>query len=114
MGHFEVASIIQGWPHFSGVQIRGEFTVSPPPLLPPSPGVVLYECGTGKKLFAEQQSSPVALVMRIMMGSRPAFPQGIPPGYRDLAGLCWKHDPHLRPSFETAAAELAKVALTAA
>ena len=72
-------------------------------------GVVLFECGTGKKMFAELQSNPVALVMLIMMKSRPSFPEGFSHGYQALTEQCWDHDPHLRPSFETVAAELANV-----
>lgn len=69
----------------------------------------MYECGTGKKPFTELQCSSVALVMRLMMGSRPIFPQALAPGYRSLAEKCWNQDASLRPTFDSVVAELAEV-----
>lgn len=70
----------------------------------------MYECGTGKTVFADLQRNSLALVMRLVMGG---FPEGVAPGYKALAMECWDTDLALRPHFETIIAKLAEVAVMA-
>ena len=71
-------------------------------------GIVLFECGTGEKVFADLHAlPPLQLNMRIMMGARPIFKGDcVDLGYRKIAGKCWNQDPNLRPSFESVTSEL--------
>lgn len=66
----------------------------------------MYECAVGEHVFADLQCNPIALVMRIMMGSRPSFPEGVAPAYGALAETCWTMDPDLRPTAELVATQL--------
>ncbi|MEW5313558.1 MAG: hypothetical protein WDW38_005116 [Sanguina aurantia] len=64
-------------------------------------GIVLWELLTCQRAF---QGIPRALLGHeiIRLNRRPVFPPTCPPAYRDLACLCWDHDPHARPTFEEA------------
>lgn len=66
----------------------------------------MYECGAGKKVFADITTNPMTLVLQLMMGSRPTFPVGVAPAYKALAEKCWSGDPDFRPTAEEVAAEL--------
>jgi len=72
----------------------------------------MYECGTGKKVFSELHSNPLALTMKLMMGSRPSFPNDVAPSYRELAEKCWNDSAELRPSFENVITELMAITST--
>ena len=72
--------------------------------------MVMFECGAGKQVFAELSKQPMALIMRLIQGSRPSFPEGVAsPAYRDLTEKCWVGDPDFRPTSDSVATELAKI-----
>ena len=66
----------------------------------------MFECATGQKAFADLRCAATVLVMRLMMGARPVFPEDVPARYRTTAEKCWGQDPNLRPSFESVSSEL--------
>lgn len=72
----------------------------------------MYECSTGKKVFSELTGNPMALVMRLVVGSRPAFPGSVAPAYKTLTEKCWTGDPDFRPTAELVAAEMCRVPRT--
>jgi serine/threonine protein kinase len=64
-------------------------------------GVLLYEVITGQRAYA---GVPIPLLPHevAVQGLRPTWPEGMPPGCRDLRKLaeaCWAHNPQDRPSF---------------
>lgn len=71
-------------------------------------GMVMWEVATGEAPFAAdlKQLSPVLLVMRLLMGQRPAFHPHHDPAYQQIAQSCWHGDPNLRPTFSTVLSEL--------
>jgi serine/threonine protein kinase len=61
-------------------------------------GILLFEIITAKRAYA---GVPIPLLPHqvAMQGMRPEWPQGLPPGCRDLKKLaqaCWSHDPQDR------------------
>lgn len=78
-----------------------------------SMGMVMYECATSKKVFSDLScTNPMTLVMRMMMGARPSFPEGVATNYRSLAEKCWTADPDFRPTAESVAMEVSQIAAT--
>lgn len=76
-------------------------------------GMVMYECATSKKVFSDLScTNPMTLVMRMMMGARPSFPEGVATNYRSLAEKCWTADPDFRPTAESVAMEVSQIAAT--
>lgn len=72
----------------------------------------MYECGAGKKVFANKTDNPITLVVQLMVGSRPSFPEGVAPAYKALAEKCWTGDPDFRPTAELVATEMAEIPRT--
>lgn len=71
-------------------------------------GMVMWEVATGEVPFASdlKQLSPVLLVMRLLMGHRPAFTASHNQSYKKIAESCWHGDPNRRPTFSTILSEL--------
>ncbi len=64
----------------------------------------MCEVGTGDPPFSELSPSddkPFLLAMKVFMGRRPLFPEGVPRDYQRIAEKCWQGEPRDRPSFET-------------
>ncbi len=66
----------------------------------------MFECGTGKRVFSDQQIPPLQLNMRILMGARPVFKGDVDLDYKKTAEKCWNKDPNMRPSFDSVTSEL--------
>ena len=59
-----------------------------------------YEFFTGKRPFSDMDfGSPCALVMRVLMGTRPEIPSCFPDDCRNMMQRSWHKDPQERPTF---------------
>ncbi len=69
----------------------------------------MCEVATGDRPFSELSPSddkPFMLAIKVYMGRRPRFNQGVSHLYQHLAERCWGAEPKDRPSFETVLSEL--------
>lgn len=93
----------------------GTMTYMPPELLGSSKissktdvyafGLIMWELTTGEAPFG---MVTVADIWRkvVIEHYRPSFASNVPPGYVNLATMCWDNDPKLRPTFDQVQNEL--------
>ena len=62
-------------------------------------GIILWECLTGEKPWADKLLPMQVVVAVGVEGDRLALPPGCPISLKRLVRDCWRHDPRLRPTF---------------
>ncbi|QDZ22108.1 serine/threonine-protein kinase [Chloropicon primus] len=62
-------------------------------------GIILWECLTGQKPWADKLLPMQVVVAVGVEGDRLPLPSGCPISLKRLIRDCWRHDPRLRPTF---------------
>ncbi len=71
----------------------------------------MCEVATSDRPFSELSPSddkPFLLAMKVFMGRRPRFNQGVVQEYQLVAERCWGAEPKDRPSFESVLTKLTR------
>ena len=64
--------------------------------------MMIYEISTEKRPFedVEMGATICVAIMKVMMGMRPPIPERFNKRPCELMEMCWKAEPHLRPTFK--------------